>query len=74
MFHEFKNIWEVETPLGWGKAILIESKDNDYYWTVVLADSGAFVTFPQNKIKACRNYSLGINFTDSDMKRVLNNE
>jgi hypothetical protein len=69
--HEFKNLWEVDTPQGYGRAILLESKDNDYYWTVVLADSLAIVTFPQNKIRICRHYSLGLKFTEDDLRVVL---
>ncbi len=68
---ELNNLWEVETPLGEGRDILIESKDNDYYWTIVLFDSKALVTFPQNKIKICRHYTLGIKFSDLELKNVI---
>lgn len=71
MIHEFKNLWEVDTPQGYGRAILLESKDNDYYWTVVLADSLAVVTFPQNKIRICRHYSLNLKFSEEEMTVVL---
>lgn len=62
---------DVDTPLGWGKAFMIESRDNDYYWNVVLADTGAVVCFPQNKIKWCRHYTFGINFNDQQMREVI---
>jgi hypothetical protein len=71
--YELQNHLEVETPLGNGKAILIESKDNDYYWTVVLFDSCAIVTFQQNQIKVVRNYSLGWGkFAADEMKNIIN--
>ncbi len=69
--HELTNTLEVETPLGRGKAILIESSDHDYFWTVILNDSCALVTFRQHQIKATRNYSMGWGMSDDDMKGVL---
>jgi hypothetical protein len=42
------------------------------YWTVVLADSLAIVTFPQSKIKMSRHYSLSLGFSDADMNRIVN--
>jgi hypothetical protein len=72
MLLELANHLEVETPLGKGRAILLESKDNDYYWTVILEESCALVTFPQNRLKIRRNYSLGIGqFTVDEMKDIL---
>lgn len=69
--HELQNLLEVETPLGRGKAFLIESADHDYFWTVILDENCAIVTFRQNQLKAIRNYSMGWGFTDADMLRVL---
>lgn len=72
MIHEFTKLVEVETPLGRGKAIFMQSTDHDYFWTVILDDSCAIVTFRQHQLKAVRNYSLGWGMTDDDMKKVLN--
>jgi hypothetical protein len=69
--HEFRNKLEVETPLGWGHAILIENGNNDALWTVILAESLAIVTFRQNQLKACRNYTLCWGFSDEEMKAIL---
>ena len=46
----------VETPLGPGYAILIETGTDDYWWTVAL-DTGAIVTFSQDKIRMAKSYS-----------------
>lgn len=70
MIHEFKEPIPVNTPLGKGYGILIETGWYDTYWTVLLLN-GAFVTFPQSKVKAQRNYTLGLNMSDDDMKKVL---
>lgn len=70
-FLEFRNLWDVSTPLGDGKAIFVESKDNDYYWNVVLNASGALVAFPQAKVRIRRAYSMGVAMSDEQMRRVL---
>ena len=46
----------VETPLGRGYAILIETGVDDYWWTVALG-TGAIVTFSQDKIRMAKSYS-----------------
>lgn len=69
--HELQNMLEVETPMGWGHAILVESANHDTLWTVVLADTLAIVTFKQNQLKVCRNYSNGWNFPDAELLKVL---
>lgn len=69
--HELRNMLEVDTPLGWGHAILVADADQDTFWTVVLADTGAIVTFRQNQITACRNYSNGWNFTDAELVKII---
>lgn len=70
MIHELKHHWDVDTPLGCGRAIMIEDTHQDYFWTVVLED-GAVVTFPQNKIRVSRHYSYGVAFTDAQMRGIL---
>jgi hypothetical protein len=70
-FLELANLWDVSTPLGDGKALFIESKDNDYYWNVVLNASGGVVAFPQAKIRVKRAYTLGIAMTDDLMREFI---
>jgi hypothetical protein len=69
--HELRNMLEVDTPLGWGHAILVADADQDTFWTVVLADSGAIVTFRQNQITACRNYTNGWKFSDAELRKIV---
>lgn len=69
--YELTNMLEVDTPLGRGTAILIDDGNHDYYWTVVLNDSRAIVTFRQHQIKVTRNYSNGWGMSDEDMGEVL---
>jgi hypothetical protein len=60
----------VETPLGSGMAVIFEGGEHDNAWTVIL-ESGAFVTFPQSEIKACRSYYPNRNMTIKDMKAII---
>lgn len=60
----------VETPLGRGYAILIETGAHDYWWTVAL-DTGAIVTFSQDKIRMTKSYSYGRGITDENMKEII---
>jgi len=60
----------VETPLGRGHAILIETGVDDYWWTVAL-DTGAIVTFSQDKIRMTKSYSGGRGITDEKMKEII---
>jgi hypothetical protein len=71
MIHEFDTLIEVDTPLGRGRAIFLESADHDYFWTVVLNETRAIVTFQQKQILATRNYTYQWGFTDEDMKNIL---
>lgn len=68
---ELDNKLEVETPLGRGKAILVETSDYDTFWTVVLDDTCAIVTFRQHQLKVVRNYGMGWGMGDADMMEVL---
>jgi hypothetical protein len=40
---------EVETPLGRGQSLFVETGDDDSFWTVAMNDTGAIVTFRQKK-------------------------
>lgn len=61
----------VDTPLGRGFAIVLETDHHDYWWTVELQNSGALVTFQQREIKIARNYTLGSRMTTTEMKKIL---
>jgi hypothetical protein len=69
--HELSQYLLVDTPLGRGQAILIENAGQEVFWTVILNDNGAFVTFKQEKIRAARNYSLGRYMSDQEMKDIV---
>lgn len=71
MIHEFEEEIPVETPLGKGDAIFIEFAKQDNYWTVILKDSRAFVTFTQNQIRAGRNYTKRRGISDNEMRKII---
>jgi hypothetical protein len=52
MILQLEHLIGMETPLGFGYAILVETGPHDQYWTVAL-DNGALVTFSQDKIRIC---------------------
>jgi len=68
---EFRNLIDVETPLGKGIAFMLESKDNDYYWNVVLTETRTVVCFRQQQIQIGKNYSLGWGISDAQMATIL---
>lgn len=68
---ELREAIPVETPLGWGHAIIFESGEHDAHWTVILAETRAFVTFPQSEIRACRNYTRGWGISHEEMQRII---
>lgn len=61
----------MDTPLGRGYALLVETNAEDQWWTVALAETRALVTFQQSKIRVARSYGYGIGMTDEDMLKVL---
>lgn len=71
MFHELQSKLEVDTPLGKGVAFLIQSGDNDYYWTCVLKETRAIVTFKQQEILVTRHFTFKWGFTNDDMRQIL---
>jgi predicted NAD-dependent protein-ADP-ribosyltransferase YbiA (DUF1768 family) len=70
-FHEFYEPIPVETPLGTGRAILIERTQHDYWWTVALDQSSALVTFSQAKLRICRSYTHERGISDDQMKAII---
>ena len=71
MFHEFHEPIPVLTPLGTGRALLIERTPHDYWWTVALDDTQALVTFCQSKIRIARNYTHERGITDKEMLKII---
>jgi hypothetical protein len=61
----------VETPLGTGRAILIERTPHDYFYTVAMDDTQALVTFCQNKLRICRSYTHERGISDEQMKEII---
>lgn len=61
----------VTTPLGDGYAILIEATAHDYYWTVAL-ESGALVSFTQDKIRIANSYTYHRGISDERMREIVN--
>lgn len=70
-FYEFHEPVPVETPLGTGRALLIERTPHDYWWTIALDDTQAIVTFSQNKLRICRSYSQERGISDEQMKEII---
>lgn len=68
--HELRELISVQTPLGHGYAIFVESGEQDNYWTVAL-DNCAIVTFTQEQIRISRSYTHGRGISDRQMKRIL---
>ena len=59
----------METPLGFGYALFVDSGEMDNFWTVIL-DTGALVTFPQNKLRVSRSYTHG-RIPDAEMRGIV---
>lgn len=60
----------VNTPLGKGYVLFVDGSSDDNWFTIAL-DNCAIVTFKQSKIRMCRNYTLGRNLTDDEMKEIV---
>jgi len=61
----------MDTPLGFGHAIIFQPGEHDNYWTVVIASSCAIVDFPQSEVRACRNYTRGWKLSTAEMKDII---
>jgi len=60
----------VITPLGDGYAIIFETGEHDNYWTVIL-ETGAIVSFRQEKIRVSRSYTHNRGITDNEMREII---
>lgn len=69
-FHELSELISVNTPLGRGMAMFIESGEFDTYWTVAL-DNCAIVTFTQAEIRISRSYTHGRGISHRQMKEII---
>lgn len=69
-FHELQELISVQTPLGHGYALFVESCEHDNYWTVSL-DNSAIVTFTQEQIRVSRSYTHGRGISDRQMKQII---
>ena len=61
----------VETPLGPGMAIFFETGEDDNWWTILLNDSCAFVTFRQSEIRGKRCYTMKRGISDDEMRNII---
>ncbi len=69
-FHELSELISVETPIGHGYAMFVESGEHDNYWTIAL-DNGAIVTFTQAEIRISRSYTHGRGISHKQMKAIV---
>ncbi len=68
---EFRTPIPVETPLGRGYALFVETDNHVQYWTVVLNDTCAFVTFRQDTIRAQKSYTHGRGMGHDEMREAI---
>lgn len=70
MILQLNDLIPMETPLGFGYAILVESNAHDQYWTIAL-NNGALVTFPQEKIRISKSYTHSRGISNDEMKEII---
>ena len=70
MILQLHDLIPMETPLGSGHAIMVETNAHDQYWTVAL-ENGALVTFPQHKKRMSRSYTHERVISDEQMKEII---
>lgn len=70
MLIQLHEVIPVTTPLGDGVAIIFQAQEHDNCWTVML-ESGAFVTFPQNEVRAKRSYYPRVDLTIEQMREII---
>lgn len=69
--HEFAQAIHVQTPLGHGLALFVETGNHEQNWTVALTKSRAFVTFQQKFIRIAKSYSDRRGITDEQMMQII---
>lgn len=70
MIHQLNELIQMETPLGEGWAVILETTAHEYFWTVAL-ENGALVTFTQDRVRVAESYTLGRGMTDGRMKEAI---
>lgn len=70
MIHEFRERIYVDTPLGRGRALFVETGNEEHYWTVEISESHALVTFRQHLVRIRANYSDG-GISDEKMRDII---
>ena len=71
--HEFVTPIPVDTEQGPGYALFVEVDNHVQYWTIVLTESRAFMTLPQDQIFAACSYTHGRGITHEKMREILKN-
>ncbi len=69
--YEFRNMLEVDTPFGRGHALFIEGVNHEYLYTVILHDTRALMTIPQDQLLVTRSYTHKWGMSKEDMKGIL---
>lgn len=67
---EFDDPIPVETPLGDGFALFVETSAHDNWWTVAISETCALVTFEQARIRIHKSYTHCRGITDEVMKKI----
>ncbi len=70
MLLQLTDLIAMETPLGPGYAIILETTGHDCFWTVAL-ENGALVTFTQDRIRIATSYTHRRGITDERMRAII---
>lgn len=65
---EPRNSFEINTPLGRGRVLVVLMSAHDNEWTVAINDTQAIVTFTQDKLRMSKSYTHGRGISDDQMK------
>lgn len=60
----------VQTPLGPGRVLFIETSAFDNEWTCIITKTLAIVSFKQKRLRWGRNYTDGFGIDDETMKTI----
>lgn len=66
----FSDMPYVDTPLGPGRALFVETGVHDTEWTCIITKTRAIVTYKQKRLRWGRNYTDGFGITDEQMAKV----
>lgn len=67
---QLNQIIPMETPLGFGYAIILECGAHDNFWTVAL-NTGALVTFRQDQIRISNSYTHDRGISNEQMREIV---